>query len=270
MVMIARNASLLAALCTAAAACQATDLPKACPGGPGLAEAPLTGADLPAKTLALTFEGGPTDATLAISEYLFGRGLQAAFFVTGEQADGRKDVLSSLRRRAHVVGNFGYSGEPLTESETQVLEVRRTDEIIAPHVIGGMFLLRAPDGAFDAKLAKRLNAAGFGRYVGPVQWDVGERGGGFVDTAACWEEARTVEDCAQGYLDEIRRVGHGIVRLEATRGETESLLRVVVPKLEGEGYSFVRIDAVPLIQTALQLRGGQPGAGADVGACDEY
>jgi peptidoglycan/xylan/chitin deacetylase (PgdA/CDA1 family) len=254
----------------ALAGCSAAKLPDACARGPGLSEAAMTGAELPKKTLALTFDGGPADATQAIGEYLFGAGLGAAFFVTGEQAGKRPDVLDALRRRGHLVGNLGYGGERLTEAEAPALSVRRTDELIGPYVVGGMYLLRAPEGAFDDELVHALNAAGLGRYVGPVQWDVGEGEGGFVDAAACWRTGVSVDACAQGYLDRIRQIGRGIVRLEAEHTETEMLLRLLVSKLAGEGYTFVRLDEVPLVETALRLRGASPGAGPDERSCDEY
>jgi peptidoglycan/xylan/chitin deacetylase (PgdA/CDA1 family) len=241
-----------------------------CRGGPGLTAASLTGESLPEKTLALTFDGGPTAMTPAIGDFLFANGIRAAFFADGQDIAEEPSRLGRLKEREHLVGQRGYSGENLTEVPEPALEVRTTDELVTPYVTGDMFLLRAPEGAFDGALAERLNAAGLNKYVGPIGWEVGTSLGGFVDDATCLAQGNPPSTCAQLYLDRLRLELRGIVRLHASLSGSLEVLQIIVPKLRDEGFSFVRLDEVAPVRLALERAGGVPGTVGGPGGCDEY
>jgi peptidoglycan/xylan/chitin deacetylase (PgdA/CDA1 family) len=241
-----------------------------CRGGPGMTEAALTGESLAEKTLALTFDGGPTAVTPVIGDFLFANGVRAAFFTDGQDIAEEPARLGRLKDREHLVGQRGYSGENLTKVPDPALEVRKTDELVTPYVSGDMFLLRAPEGAFDAALAARLNAAGLNKYVGPIGWEVGTSLGGFVDDATCLAQGNPPSTCAQLYLDRLRLELRGIVRLHASLSGSLEVLQIIIPKLRDEGFSFVRLDEVAPVRLALERAGGVPGTVGGPGGCDEY
>src|SRR5688572_14962914 len=54
------------------------------------------GAQLPAKTLALTFDDGPSEITAELSQYLQDEGVPATFFVNGVHVEGREDALDAI------------------------------------------------------------------------------------------------------------------------------------------------------------------------------
>ena len=116
----------------------------------------------------------------------------------------------------------------------------------------------------------RLNDSGLSRYVGDVKWDVGEGRAGLMTDDACWRSGVSADVCADGYFKAIQSVQRGIVQLHAEVSTSEDLLRSLLPILALASYKFVRLDAVPRLQTALANSGGKPGTVGGAGGCSEY
>ena len=240
-----------------------------CSTGAGLISGSYSGDQVPAKTLILLFDGGPTGATAGIGDVLQAHGVQAAFFVFGQHVESGTSSLSHLKEMGHLVANRTFSGAPLSQAIDPVTEIRKTDELIAPFVSGDIFLLRTSDGPMAEGLLKRLVSAGLNRYVGPVVADFGEQGAA-TQASLCWQEGRSVEDCTQLYLNGIRGIGKGIIALDGEDSRTGLLLRSLVPKLKEEGFTFVRLDQVATIRQALETSGAKPGTVGGPGGCREY
>lgn len=241
-----------------------------CRGGPGLTASELSGSSLSERTLALTFDGGPTSTTPALADYLSANDIRAAFFVDGRLVGEAPDRLGKLKDRGHLVGQRGYSGSDLTKAPEPALEIRSADALIAPYVTGNMFLFRPVGGPFDEDLARRLNGAGLNKYVGPIGWEVGTSSLEFVSDRDCLAQDETPAACAQYYLDYLRVILAGVVRFHATEPKALAVLQALVPKLKNEGYQFIRLDEVPPIRLALERAGGVPGTIGGPGGCDEY
>lgn len=241
-----------------------------CPSGAGITAVPFTGDQLAERTIALTFDGGPSDISQELGEYLFANNVQAAFFVVGRAVADDDGPLSAFKDFGHLVGNLGYSGKDLAAVPDPVAEVRRTDALITPYVTGGMFLFRAPDGHIDRAVADALNDDGLDKYVGHVHWDVGDSDGNFILDSDCWATGISPSNCAQGYLGEIRVQKSGIVRLHDTDARTLALVRDIVPQLKSEGFTFARIDAVPALKRELEKAGATPGLVGGGRACNDY
>lgn len=226
---------------------------------------PIGGISLPAGTLSLTFDDspgrtegpGPGPRTLEIARFLYDRGIQATFFVSGMHAEIHTDLLAEIRALGHLLGNHAFHHVNLVDllaaGGDVAGQVLQTDTLIRRHLEGPTAYFRAPYGAWTAKLAQALNAnclASLGG-VGPIGWDVD--GGDW----ACWHHGHTPEACAQRYLKEVERVGRGIVLLHdsivdvrATRlnNSTLRLLEILIPRLQDGGYRFVRLDAIPTLR----------------------
>jgi peptidoglycan/xylan/chitin deacetylase (PgdA/CDA1 family) len=241
----------------------------------------LKGDRLPAQTLCLTYDDGPGETegdgpgphTLELGRYLFEQDIQATFFVVGRHAEGRDGLLRRLREWGHLVGNHTWSHPGLVALALAggdvVGEVGRTAALIAPYVAGDVIFFRAPYGNWREKagpdsaedkatsiVADRLNRSGrFGDHVGPVNWDV------CAEDWECWRHGLPAEECARRYLEEIDRVGRGIVLMhdsseeEALRARNRALqaTKLMVPVLKDRGYRFVRLDAVPQVQSAVRI-----------------
>jgi peptidoglycan-N-acetylglucosamine deacetylase len=232
-------------------------------GADDLTESQLAGRSLPAKTVALTFDDGPGERTEELSGWLEGEGIAAGFFMLGNAATGKADVLRKVVADGHVIGNHTFDHKQLTLSSTDpVSEVRKTDAILAPFFSGNMHMLRAPYGAWSASVADELNAAGFDDYVGSIFWDVG---GVLTDTHAadwdCWGHHLSIEDCGDRYIQEIHDRGdHGIVLMHDIHSNTVDMVKtVIVPKLKAQGFKFARVDGVPTIHAQLVAKGATPG-----------
>src|SRR5438067_7482420 len=94
----------------------------------------IKGADLPARTLALTYDDGPGPRTAELGQYLCREGIRATFFVIGRHAEERPETLAALARDGHTIGNHTYSHPglvALAEMDGDVVaEIGRTDAIV--------------------------------------------------------------------------------------------------------------------------------------------
>ena len=62
----------------------------------------------------------------------------------------------------------------------------------------------------------------------------------------------SVERCAELYLAEIGRKKNGIVLFHDSRSRSVDLVKLVVPKLLADGYSFVPLREVPTVKRGIQ------------------
>jgi len=114
------------------------------------------------------------------------------------------------------------------------------------------------------------------KYVGPINWDIGDRMGPSRATDwDCWTPASdglvlTVAECGELYVAEIESVGRGVVLLhdpytidnDPAKGGTVDMVKLMIPALKAKGYTFVRIDDVPDIAALLPAIPA-PDAGSD-------
>lgn len=258
-----------------------------CPQGPGLQRTAFNGTELDAKVVSLTFNGGPSEFTGEISDYLYAQDIRATFFVTGKQAAANPKRLAQLHARRHLVGNFGYSGKNLRDSADPLADMKKTDQLISDYVLGNIFLFRAPENSWADDFIETVNLAGLRKYAGPIGWDIGtsvknpdipatvdpEDPAAVVDFLVdtdCWAQKISVAMCAQGYMSKIRDEGQGIVVLNDTSVDTLNLVKTLVTSLKNESFSFVRLDNVPLIRLALEQSGAHPDADSGAPTCHDY
>ena len=251
--------------------CEFTEISKTCPAGIGVQAQAYNGASLDAKQLSFTFNSGPGDGTAAIDAALFAAGVQSAFFVSGHRVVGRESILATLKAHGHLVANLAYSDTPLEYARDPEREVRKTDALIRPFITGNMFMLRSLGGVnLTAEVVEQLNKAGFSRYVGPIGWDIGDQTSGFVSDSDCWRAGKSVSDCAAGYLNAVKIKDHGIVLLHGEDARTAELLQTLLPQLKELNYTFVRLDSISQIQSALKAANAQTGVVGGAAGCSDY
>ena len=221
----------------------------------------MSGAALPEKTLCLTFDDGPGETegdgrgprTSELAAYLHEEGISATFFMVGKFAAQYPHTLSGVVRLGHTIGNhtFNHPDLPqcLTEGGDLVAEVERTNDVIAGHLSGDTVFFRAPYGSWAPGVADALNARldDAHHFCGPIHWDIEGRDWEY------WKDCRRVEDCAGGYLEEIERIGRGIVLMHDSiadlgdarmNNRTLEMIKVLVPLLKRLGYKFIRLDEI--------------------------
>lgn len=255
----------------AGAACVAAEKkPDGCTESASLTQAlsstQLTGAGMPNKTLALTFDDGPGTRTLELSRYLREQGIQAAFFVNGKMLGGGTQILADLVADGHVIGNHTQTHADLTSlgASGVVSEVDQTDRLIAPFVPDGRFIFRPPFGSFNESTIGALEGSEMSKYAGPVLWDIGDTmSEATAADWACWgtdgSTPVTVQQCGDLYLNEMRQKGSGIVLMhdpyfindDPAAGGTVDMIKYIVPILKSEGFQFTRVDMVPALSAVL-------------------
>jgi peptidoglycan/xylan/chitin deacetylase (PgdA/CDA1 family) len=233
-------------------------------------ECPLYGADLPPKTLCLTFDDGPGESTAELGQFLHQEGIQGTFFVIGQYAEGRRDILEQLVQERHIVANHTYTHPGLADLMNRggdpVDELVRTDRIIDSFCWNGVKLFRPPYGNWrpagasisrsNPALAARLNShPKLAAYIGPIHWDVS------AEDFTFWQRGARPEKCYDAYLRTIERFKRGIVLMHdgsdnaAARrnNRTLELVRLLAPELKSRGYAFVPITDLPQIKSRINI-----------------
>jgi peptidoglycan/xylan/chitin deacetylase (PgdA/CDA1 family) len=241
----------------------------------------INGNGLPAKTVVFTYDDGPDEHTLELARYLNEQGIRATFFVNGRRfcktlgPDGSclvppdvrpcagyeqaavaspkyypESMLDELLALGHRIGNHTQSHCYLTEQssvERVGFEVKATQDILDRHICDGVYLFRAPYGAWNGGTASRINAnMGVDKLIGPINWDVD---GTDWD---CWQKGTSPEACANRYFNLVngRDRQNGIFlmhdRPEFRVGYEGPVLmtRILVPRLRAAGYRFGTLDEV--------------------------
>ena len=237
----------------------------------------IDGSNLPHKTLCLTYDDGPGESpgigpgprTSQLGDFLFEQGIGATFFVVGKHAEAHASTAQRLLEWGHLIGNHTYSHPGLVDltlaGGDPVEELERTHDIIAEYVDGSPLLFRPPYGSWRERtrpggpedkassiVAERLNrSAKLAAYLGPIMWDIA------AEDWHAWRREEPPEVCARRYLDEIERVGRGVVLMHDSSEEddvrpknrTLELTMHLVPELRSRGYRFVRADELPQVQS---------------------
>ncbi|MBN9165685.1 MAG: hypothetical protein BGO98_20325 [Myxococcales bacterium 68-20] len=220
-----------------------------------VAERQLNGSELPAKTLSLTFDDGPGRRTAELADYLAEKGVKGAFFINGSKVAGRQGAVDKIVGRGHLLANHTHNHKQLTAlSATSIVkEIADTDAIIAAAQPEGPWVVRAPFGAWNAGVARAINATAMKKYVGSVFWD---EGGALTANAAadwdCWGKGVSVQRCGDLYLKEIRAKKRGIVLMHDIHDKTVDMVKYILPTLIAEGYKFTALEEVPSVKRAIQ------------------
>lgn len=188
-------------------------------------------------------------------------------------------LLAQLKADGHLVANHATTHGDLTSQIRQTngasivyQELLQTDNFIKAYVPPRTFLFRAPFGYWNQATLDAVKLTPLNKYIGSIFWDVGGTARNYPAAGsdwACWQGqlfntngtlangtgyATTVQ-CSNAYISEIQRVGKGIVLMHdpygGTTGSTVDMVEDMVPKLKALGYSFVRVDKIPQILTAL-------------------
>lgn len=210
------------------------------------------------RTLALTFDDGPSAYTGELLDVLAANGVKATFFVVGTRVQHHAGIMERMAREGHVIANHSFThsrlGRRYAENpELLLTQIGTTHTAIAPLLRPGQGLyFRAPYGAWRRAHAEFLNQdPALKYYVGPIFWDIGGQvtydDEGNLRQAAdwdCWTQDLSAEQCGEGYLREIKRKKGGIVLMHDIRQRSVWMVAQVLPKLIAEGYRFVTLDEV--------------------------
>jgi peptidoglycan/xylan/chitin deacetylase (PgdA/CDA1 family) len=226
---------------------------------------PLTGRDLPAKTICLTFDDGPGmtagegpgPRSLELARFLHQRRISATFFVIGTLVAGFEHVLREIVDLGHLIANHSFHHVSLAglDSAVAARDILEADRVLAKVSAGLPRLFRPPYGCWDNNLAGCLNWTEAWRYTGPVLWDID----GW--DWQLWREGQSATACAEVYIKLIEQAGRGIVLMHDGTDNNDSrrkhrtfeAAQILVSWLQQNDYKFVRLDALPQIRAALRV-----------------
>lgn len=236
----------------------------------------LVPKQLPAMTIALTFDSGPSESTATLEQYLAQEQVHATFFVTGQNVTGLESTLSQTATDGHLLANRGNTDDDMSKAASNdvVQSITATDALIASLVPAGKFYFRPPYGGWSAAAGTAVAASPMSKYTGPVAWDIGND----LDATASSDSdcfapdppntPKTAQECGDLYLAQIRAKKKGIVLMhdgppDTTGAETAAMVQYMVPILKNEGYKFARMDEVELVPESTLETGDDDTGGSD-------
>lgn len=190
-----------------------------------------------AKDIVLTFDDGPDpDYTPRILDILQEASVPAAFFVTGERAFDRPDLLRRMVDEGHEIGNHTYSHINITDVPTPTLrvEVNSTQRLIIAATGRKTLLFRPP---YNAGTLPDI-----GSEASPLT-TISELGYLSIDTEidpADWRQPNA-DAIVSSVLEEAGAGGAVIVLHDAggDRSRTVEVLPRLIETLRAEGYRFI-------------------------------
>ena len=173
----------------------------------------------------LTFDDGPhPTATPAVLGTLADRGAEATFFVTGEMATARPDLVRRASEEGHRIGNHSWSHPELTTLDrTQVAsQLRRTNQAIEHATGNAPSEWRPPYGATNDLVQAAARDAGLDAMV---LWTVDPRD--WADPSATTIRDRVLQAV---------RPGSVVLLHDATGQNTPAALPMILDGLATRGY----------------------------------
>ena len=221
------------------------------------------GSHLPEGSLVLTFDDGPGATTgsgrgprtIELAQYLAEEQIEATFFMCGKHVSDHREIPLEVMALGHRVGNHTWSHRHLPELDGDSIreELRSTRALLAECGVGGPIPFRPPWGEWDQRIDAEVNAdqeilaghsANYGWDIDGMDWQ-------------CWWNMGTPQECADSYLNHIRKTGSGVVLMHDSTADpgrpgeemragnlAVDAVRILVPALRAEGFTFVPLADV--------------------------
>jgi peptidoglycan-N-acetylglucosamine deacetylase len=194
----------------------------------------LSASSAPAKTVALTFDGGPSGYTPKIERILQRKGgIKATFFWVGSRISGYEKVVRRVNRHGHEIANHSWFHVNLTKLSAGAVrhQLARTNRRLTRLTGERPTLFRPPYGAVN----RRVRRVARSLEMRTVIWD--------ADSIDWMSDCRAI----------VRRVA-ARVRNRSTvllhdgggnRTATVCALPRIIRNLRSRGYRFVTVSELP-------------------------
>lgn len=176
------------------------------------------------KTIALTFDDGPSSFTDRILKCLEENNCKATFFMVGQEISNFPDSVKKMNELGMELGNHTYSHTDLTTLTREEVssEIGKTDQLLLELTGQGASVVRPPFGSINETVKAEIGTP-------MILWS--------VDTLD-WETQDT-ENIVQTVLE---NAGDGeIILLHDIFKETAEAAESFIPKLIEEGYELVTV-----------------------------
>ena len=245
------SAAVVATVLVAAPLATSSASAAACPASAGQ-RLNATPATTP-RTVALTFDDGPTAATPAILDALAARGVRATFFVTGPNVAARPDIARRIVADGHVIANhtwshpqavagsvpFGrFDSLPAAEQESQI--DRTTGAIQAATGVRPCFF-RGPGGWHNTATTAAITRA---RGLTIAHWTLASGDSAQAPTTTAASTQAIVSASVSTHAHPIVLLHDGKASPEpegqvtSNRSNTVAALPAIIDSYKSKGYTF--------------------------------
>lgn len=188
------------------------------------------------KVIYLTFDDGPwIPYTQQILDTLATYNATATFFVVGEMANIRRDLIRKIKNAGHAIGNHTYRHPKLTTLSDESIreQIRATTDVVGRDRMGAC--MRPPYGSTDARVRSITRQEGYKT----VLWSA---------SALDWDQppvSTMVDTLNEGTKDKANILLHDG---GGERPNTVAAVQAMMPKWVKRGYTF---EAVPACTKSL-------------------
>ena len=197
------------------------------------------------RSVALTFDDGPSPDTLKILEILRLAGLKATFFVVGKEAEKYPEIVKKIVEDGHEIGNHSYSHPIYLFCTPEKLrrELEKTQEIIKTAVGFAPKLARPPCGVRTPTYFKTAENLG----LTTIQWsDAGFDWKKISAEKICENILKTVQS------DSIILLHDSDSRYKYNRDATINALPLIL-----DGLKKKNLRVVPLSELCPQIQNSE-------------
>ena len=177
------------------------------------------------KSVAITFDDGPSRYTLKVKEIMDKYNVKGTFFMLGcNLSTGYTDTLKSLVNSGYEIGIHGYSHKMLTKlSDTKLdKEINYTKELLSNMTGTDVTLVRPPYGEINNRIKKKYD-------VPYILWSIDTKDWKLKDANKIYE--KVINDVSDG----------DIILMHDIYSATSNSLNIIIPKLLNNGYTFVTV-----------------------------
>lgn len=178
------------------------------------------------KTVAFSFDDGPSNYTSDIINLLNRYGYSATFFVVGNKIENNIELLKEISIN-NEIGNHTYSHIWATHysNEDVIEEINKTDKLIYKYTKQKTNLFRPSYGAINDKIKKAINKK-------IVLWTL---------DSSDWKRKNS-NKIAEYILNNIK--DNDIVLMHDTYKRTYEALKIILPELKKRKYQVVSISTL--------------------------
>lgn len=176
------------------------------------------------KTVALTFDDGPSSFTDRLLDCLEANNAKATFFMVGQEVYNFPDAVKRMESLGCELGNHTYSHTDLTSLDPEGIsaEVGGTDEALLDLVGHGATVLRPPFGSIDDNVRATVGTPMILWSIDTLDWET-------------QDVQQTVDTIMSQVQDGSIILMHDIFQTSVEAAE------IVIPQLIEQGYKLVTV-----------------------------
>ncbi|WP_245902700.1 polysaccharide deacetylase family protein [Flavobacterium aciduliphilum] len=181
------------------------------------------------KTIAITFDDGPTPITKEVLNVLRKYNVKATFFCIGTQIEEHQDIFNAIFEEGHLIGNHSYSHDKkigFFSTKKVVSEIQKNDLVIEKYLGKKTLLFRPPFGVTNPRFERAIKQTK--HFV--IGWNN--------------RSLDTIMDDENKILKRISKkiMPGGIILLHDTSAKTVRVLEQLLLFLKTENYTVTPLD----------------------------